>query len=204
MGILQDYQPDDLLLWFDSLIPNSGNGLDLGSGSGKNSLYLASKGLQVQAVDISRRALNLLKEQAQIQDLSVRTFKQDMLQFPIEENRYQVILCLWSLMFLEPQKTQELAARIVNGLFPGGLLFCSVFTTADPSYLSAEKILKRVSERLFETKNRGCLYFFAPGELGQLFSDLQVIFYAEGHSLDFKHSLAHRHGWAQLIAEKGT
>jgi 2-polyprenyl-3-methyl-5-hydroxy-6-metoxy-1,4-benzoquinol methylase len=199
----KDFQPDELLIWFDSLIPSTGKGLDLGSGSGKNSLYLASKGLNVQAVDISRKALNLLKEQAQMLGLKVWTFRHDMYKFPIEENKYDVILCLWSLMFLEPIKIQEFSRRLIDGLSPGGLLFCSVFTTQDPSYFSAERMLKRVSERLFESKDQRYLYFFAPGELESYFKDLQIIFYAEGHSLDFKHSLSHRHGWAQLLARKG-
>ncbi|MGB9553175.1 MAG: hypothetical protein ACPL7L_02215, partial [bacterium] len=61
MAEWNDFQSDELLTWFDFLVPSSGTGLDLGSGSGKNSLYLASKGLEMQAVDISRKALNLLK-----------------------------------------------------------------------------------------------------------------------------------------------
>lgn len=197
-----DFQPDEFLIWFDFLIPSSGTGLDLGSGSGKNSLYLASKGLEMQAVDVSRKALNLLKEQAQILGVNVKTFRQDISQFPIEKNKYDVILCLWSLMFFNAPQIQEISHKIIDGLSPEGLLFVSVYTIQDPSYFSAERMLKKIGDRLFESKDRRFLYLFAPGELEGYFKDLQIIFYAEGHSLDLKHSFSHRHGWAQLIARK--
>jgi len=202
MAEWNELQPDELLTWFDFLIPSSGRGLDLGSGSGKNALYLASKGLEMQAVDISRKALSLLKEQAQILKLNVQTFRQDIFQFPIEENKYDVILCLWSLMFSATEKIQEISRKIIAGLSPNGLLFASAYTVRDPSYFSAERMLKNIGERLFESRDHRFLYFFAPGELEGYFKDLQIIFYAEGHSLDFKHSCSHRHGWAQLIARK--
>ncbi len=199
---MKEFQPDDLLIWFDSLIPNKGKGLDLGSGTGKNSLYLASKGLEVNAVDPSRKALNLLKEEAKELGLAVKTIRQDFYQFSIEPSSYDVIICLGSLMFLSPEKIPLFSRKVVDGLAPGGLFFGSVFTTKDPSYFSAERMLKKISERLFESKEGRPLYFFAPGELESHFNGLQVVFYAEGHSLDLKHSLSHRHGWASLVARK--
>ncbi|MCR4428906.1 MAG: class I SAM-dependent methyltransferase [Caldiserica bacterium] len=198
----KEFQPDDLLIWFDSLIPARGKGLDLGSGTGKNSLYLASKGLEVQAVDLSRKALNLLKEEAKELGLPVKTIRQDICQFPIPPSSFDLILCLGSLMFLDPDRIALLSLKIVEGLVPGGLLFCSAFTTQDPSFFSAERILKKISDRLFEGKDGRHLYFFAPGELESYFDGLQAVFYAEGHSLDLKHSLSHRHGWASLVARK--
>lgn len=198
----KEFQADDLLIWFDSLIPARGKGLDLGSGTGKNSLYLASKGIEVQAVDLSRKALNLLKEEAKELGLPVKTIKQDISDFPISPSSYDLILCLGSLMFLEPEKIALLSRRVMEGLAPGGLLFCSAYTIKDPSFFSAERMLKKISERLFKGRDGRFLYFFAPGELESYFHGLQAVFYAEGHSLDLKHSLSHRHGWASLVARK--
>ncbi len=196
-------EPDDLLRNFSFLLPKTGLGLDLGSGDGRNSIFLAQMGLQMKAVDSSRLALSRLKEKARDEHLNILTFRQDMMEFHLEPRQYQVILCLWSLMYLLPQQILMLAQRMTAGLQPGGLLFCSVFTDQDPNYAAARQRLAQVGERLYQKKGWGTFYFFAPGELEGLFRDLRLLYYAEGHSTDFlRGSVPHRHHWAQLAAQQ--
>lgn len=195
-------EPDDLLRNFAFLLPKTGLGLDLGSGDGRNSIFLAEMGLQMKAVDSSRLALSRLKEKARGQHLNIQTFRQDMTEFHLEPHQYHVILCLWSLMYLQPKQILMLAQRMMAGLQPGGLLFCAVFTDQDPNFSAAQRWLVQVGERLYQKKGWGTFYFFALGELEGLFRDLRLLYYAEGHSSDFlRGSVPHRHDWAQLAAQ---
>ena len=56
--------PSRGLILVDSLIPFTKNNrvLDLGCGIGRNALYLASKGLEVDAIDFSNAALTEFKK----------------------------------------------------------------------------------------------------------------------------------------------
>jgi 2-polyprenyl-3-methyl-5-hydroxy-6-metoxy-1,4-benzoquinol methylase len=196
-------EPDDLLRNFSFLLPKTGLGLDLGSGDGRNSLFLAQMGLQMKAVDSSRLALSRLKEKIREQNLDILTFRQDMMEFHLEPHQYDVILCLWSLMYLQPQQILTLAHRMMAGLRPSGLLFCSVFTDQDPNFSAAQQWLVPVGERLYQKKGWGTFYFFTTNELETLFQDLRLLYYAEGHSTDFlRGARPHRHNWAQLTAQR--
>lgn len=58
--------PDVVSMWpeLDDLLPTSGAALDLACGTGAQSLWLASRGLDVLALDVSPRAIALLDEAA--------------------------------------------------------------------------------------------------------------------------------------------
>lgn len=195
-------RPDDLLLLHQFLLPEKGIGLDLGAGKGNETIFLARLGLQMTAVDISRLAINRLKERASELNLTIRTFRQDMLQFSIHPDSYDLICSFWSLIFLSPKKIAELASSIAAGLKPSGLFACAVYTEQDPGFFAAQRRLKTQGARHFITHDGGHLYFFSQGELRSFFPDLKVIYYAEGDSLDYNYSSPHRHAWAKILAQK--
>jgi len=87
----------------------SGRALDLACGLGQNSLFLATLGFCVDAVDISPIAL------ARIDDPKITTLEQDMDSFTITPGAYDLIL---NTFFLE----RRLFDGISRGLAPGGVL----------------------------------------------------------------------------------
>ena len=95
----------------------TGTALDLGSGSGRNSLYLAGLGYGVTAVDISPVGLSLTRLKARQRGLRVRTVTRDL-------NRFRFGTARWDLIALInfPFAYQHLLPRIAAGLRPGGLV----------------------------------------------------------------------------------
>ena len=93
-----------------------GSALDLACGRGRNSLFLAKKGFVVDAVDISRVAIDHL---AGIHS-NINTIHADLDVWPIPPNRYQLIV---NIHFLD----RRLFPMIVQGLRPGGLLIFESF-----------------------------------------------------------------------------
>lgn len=79
-----------------------GKVLDLGSGYGRNALYLAKSGFFVDCVDISREAIEKLQTLSQHFGLNefIRTHISDIRRFDIGEEKYDLIISAAGLVFL--------------------------------------------------------------------------------------------------------
>ncbi len=70
---------------------DGGRALDLGTGSGYVAIYLAQHGWQVDAVDISPRALMLAQRNAERNGVALRIFRSDL--YDAVQGPYDVIAC---------------------------------------------------------------------------------------------------------------
>ncbi len=138
------------------LLPKTGNALDLACGRGGNALLLAAQGLTVMAQDISPVAIAQLSQTAQHSGLNIRAEVCDVLQYPPAATQYDVLVVSY---YLE----RALAAKLINALKPGGLLFYQTWCRQ-------------------KTAGRGPSnpdYLLADNELLSLFAGLQVRVYRE-------------------------
>lgn len=71
--------------------PTTGRALDLGTGSGYVAIYLARRGWNVDAVDISPRALDLARRNARLNGVAPQIFHSDL--FSAVQDPYDVIAC---------------------------------------------------------------------------------------------------------------
>jgi SAM-dependent methyltransferase len=97
-----------------------GKALDLACGTGRNSLFLARKGFRVEAVDISRTAIDRLA--GLHPGITARCLDLDTWEIP--ENEYDLIL---NIRFLD----RRLFPGITAGLKPGGILIFESFTAEE-------------------------------------------------------------------------
>jgi len=65
--------------------------LDMGCGTGYIAIYLSKSGFDVDAVDISERAVNNCKHNANMNDVSINVFKSDLFD-KIEDKKYDIII----------------------------------------------------------------------------------------------------------------
>lgn len=89
--------------------------LDLGSGNGRNSLYLARHGWSVTAVDLSRVGLDQTRMSADQLGIRIDTIAADVNDFDFGHDRWDLILLIDF-----PFAYQNLLPRIREGLRPGG------------------------------------------------------------------------------------
>lgn len=94
-----------------------GTALDIGSGNGRNSLYLAQRGWTVTAVDLSRVGLDQTRLTAEHLGVQVRTVAGDINRFDFGHNRWDLVLLIDF-----PFAYRQLLPRIREGLRPGGWL----------------------------------------------------------------------------------
>lgn len=105
----------------DGLLPRAGPALDLASGSGRVACWLARRGLDVLAVDLSPVGLAHARERAAREGLELETRPLDLEREPLPPGPWDVITC-----FAYLQRSLFPALPAVLG--PGGLLVCEIAT----------------------------------------------------------------------------
>jgi SAM-dependent methyltransferase len=169
-------EPNPFLKRHIHLLPK-GRALDVATGEGRNAVFLAQKGFEVDAVDISEKGLKKARKLAREKRVKINTFLVDLDRFHIEKERYDLVA---NFYFLK----RRLIPRIRKGLKKGGKV---IFQT----YL--------LEHRTFGTGGpKQAKYFLKPNEPLRLFKKFRILFYREGI---FKEG-GKRKAVASLIAEK--
>ena len=148
--------PSPFLVESLPLLPPRGKVLDLAMAEGRNAVFMAKKGYQVEGVDISEAAIRRAKRLARENKVRIKTIVADLASYQIRPDTYDVIL---SIFYLD----RKLLTSMKKGLRRGGVI---VFENHTEGNLKYDKT---------EPKE----YLLAPGELRQLFSDFQVLKYRE-------------------------
>jgi len=140
----------------DFLLPSSGMALDLASGFGANSIFLAEHGLAVTAWDISGVAIEKLSTYAAQEGLNINACQHKITTESFSESSFDVIIVS---RFLD----RTLSDAIIGALKPDGLLFYQTFT----------------QEKISQKPPNNPDYLLTENELLALFSPLRVVYYRE-------------------------
>jgi len=169
-------EPNPFLKKHIHLLPK-GKALDIATGEGRNAIFLARRGFDVDAVDISEMGLRKARRFAKETGVTIHTLLVDLDNFQIEKEKYDLIANFYFLR-------RSLISQIKKGLRKGGRVIFETY--------------------ILEQKNVGTegpkdpKYFLKPNELVRLFKDFRLLFYREGI---FKEG-GRRKAVASLIAEK--
>lgn len=167
-------KPSDLLTKWIGRLPG-GKVLDLACGTGRNSLFLAEKGYEVTAIDVSQTAIKMAKNKAQEKGLKISWIIADLDIFKIS-GKYDIILSFFYV-------NKKMVSDIIKSLNVGGIL---IFVSHMLPAIRSE-----------EPHNHH--FRFKPGELRQLFKGLKVLQYEE-RQVDEEGG---RHSYlASLVAQK--
>jgi tellurite methyltransferase len=169
-------KPNPFLKKHIHLLPK-GKALDIASGEGRNAVFLAQQGFEVDAVDISEKGLKKAKKLAREKGVRINTFLIDLDQYQIEKGRYDLIANFYFLR-------RRLIPRMKKELKKGGKV---IFET----YLLEHRTLGTEGPKQAK-------YFLKPNELLRLFKNFRILFYREGI---FREG-GRRKAVASLIAEK--
>jgi SAM-dependent methyltransferase len=176
-GATSPGNPASVLADNQHLLPASGRALDLACGLGSNALLLASRGLQVDALDSSSVALAKLTAFAAGLNLHVAAQLCDIERNWQPQPTYDVIVCSHYLH-------RPACAQIITALKPGGLLYYQTFT------------VDKLSSAGPATQH----YLLRTGELLSLFQGLRPIYFREDSRYgDLTHG---QRDTASLVASK--
>ncbi|MBM2837720.1 MAG: hypothetical protein HW415_345 [Deltaproteobacteria bacterium] len=146
--------PSRLLVDFIPSLP-VGRALDIACGEGRNAIYLAREGFNVDAIDISDAALN--KGRTAAGGLKINFIAADLEAFQIPGNSYDLII---NFNYLQ----RSIVSEIKRGLKDGGYIIFETYTLEQQQFGSP----------------RNPEFLLKPNELLSMFKDLHIIYYREG------------------------
>ena len=173
------FRPDPVLSRYLKLIPK-GKVLDLGLGEGRNALFFAQNGYEVEGVDISETAIQSCLKHAKEAKLEVDIKLQDIRHIEVPENTYSLIIATMVLQFLNKKEQDTIFEKIKNGLIKNGIVFLRVFSLEDPSYkskLESDKFKMIEPDTFFLEKRNMYIHYFSEKEVKSYFQDFQIINY---------------------------
>lgn len=200
--LLWGLKPDHVLIEYASLVPK-GAVLDLGIGEGRNSLFFAKMGFEVEGIDISKTAVERCVERAKDADLKVKVEVGDLKEVDVPRGRYSLVIAAWILNFFKKVEAEEIVGKIKNGLKKDGFVYVAMLSLDDPGYARAKKTLEAVEENTFYSPKRDSFaHYFTKEEVLSLFGGFDVIYCVEGTGLDLAHAEPHCHGFIMYMGKK--
>lgn len=174
----QRTHPSELLVKaLDDWPEQAGPALDIACGAGRNALYMAERGFQVTAMDISDKALDAARRGAAERHLNVQWLAQDLDELTRLDQAFALI-CMVRYV------NAPLLNLAVRSLAPGGLLVVEQHLRSEAAVIGPNNPVFRV----------------APGALGQQTAGLELLHQFEGITSDPDgRSVA----LAKLIARRG-
>ncbi|MFZ2537964.1 MAG: methyltransferase domain-containing protein [Oscillospiraceae bacterium] len=151
------------------------NFLDLGCGLGRHSIYMASHGFSVSAVDLSDYGVEYLKTWAEKENLTIKTEVCNMLSLPFEDNSFDCIMAYNVIYHTDTKGFIKSLSEINRVLKPNGELFITLISKNTYSYKRAENY-KRVDENTIlrdehETEKNVPHFYTDIEDIKKLFSD---------------------------------
>lgn len=152
-----DFEPAQFLVENIKLLPK-GRALDVAMGDGRNAIYLARMGFEVDGIDISSEAVNGALESARKAGIAIRAQIADLEKnYRIEKGVYDVIICFNYLQ-------RSLIPRIKDGLRRGGMVVYETFIVDQAQF----------------GKPKNPNYLLKYNELLDMFGDFRCLRYREG------------------------
>lgn len=180
----------------------TGRAIDLGAGAGRDTLALAQAGLDVLAVDLSRRGLSRIAERAGKRQLldRIETLVADARHVELPLKQFAVVVATTVLCHLPEADGLALWQRMAAAIKSDGIIYAEVHTTEDPG--SPVPPGRDNPNPVSETA-AAVVHYFEPGELlrwAVSTPSLRVLRYEERLEWDYTHGRAHQHGKAVLLA----
>jgi tellurite methyltransferase len=132
--------------------------LDLGSGEGRNSFFLAQLGHDVTAVDRSEAGIHKLLTLSQDYGVAIKGIVQDIADFPFDQD-YDLIMAHGVLYYLDRPIWQGLLSKVKEHTRQGGYNIFTVFVYSEEHPCVEE--IKAADYR----------HSFQPGELKRFYQD---------------------------------
>jgi ubiquinone/menaquinone biosynthesis C-methylase UbiE len=114
--------------------PKKGRLLDAGCGSGKYSLPLKMRGFGVVGMDVSLKALRMLRESSISRDVDIDILAGNIFQLPFTDGSFDIVWCYGVLQHLLSKERESAISEFQRILRTGGLLFIEVFGKDDMRY----------------------------------------------------------------------
>ena len=167
-----------------SLLAPGARVLELGCGEGRDSVFFASCGCDVTAVDVSAAGLRKAERLARSVGVGVRWVHGDAARY-LPTGQFDFVYSCGAIHYLPRRLRARLLARLKAATSPVGAHAHLVFT----------------NRRVYVEKNERIDYF-TDGELGRCYADWAVWWNGRGTIACAQDGRPHRHGVEELVAHR--
>jgi SAM-dependent methyltransferase len=107
--------------------------LAVADGEGRNGVWMARQGLHVTSIDISPRGLEKARDLAASRGVALDVRNVDVTAFDMGEAAYDAVVAIF-IQFAPPGTREDLFARMIRALKPGGLVFLQGYRPEQVDY----------------------------------------------------------------------
>ncbi len=142
------------LLDLQDELPDGGRALDIAAGAGRVSIWLARRGFEVTAIDISPVGLTLAREAAADEGVQIATVVTDLEREPFPEGPFHLVACFH-------YRQRALFPVIAAQIAPGGVVVAELATikTLEKREKPSRRWLARPNELLEDCKGLEVVYY---------------------------------------------
>jgi 2-polyprenyl-3-methyl-5-hydroxy-6-metoxy-1,4-benzoquinol methylase len=164
--------------------------LDIGAGTGRNTLPLAKLGCQAEALELAPALVQQLKKDALAQGLNVKAIEGDILdpQLELQVDTYNLIVCaeVVASHFRNVEQIQVLLEKVSKSLCHGGLFLFNLFVVNDSYQPNA--IAREFSEVVWSS-------LFTNQDLDLAFANLPLAIISNESVFEYEHSHLASEDW---------
>lgn len=124
-GFAYGDRPNDFLAEVEPRLARASRVLCLAEGEGRNAVFLAERGHDVTALDVSEVGLDKTRQLAAARGVAVKTLHADLAEHAIAPGAWDAIVAIW--MHLPSALRARVHADVVRGLAPGGVFVMEAY-----------------------------------------------------------------------------
>jgi 2-polyprenyl-3-methyl-5-hydroxy-6-metoxy-1,4-benzoquinol methylase len=177
--------------------------LDIGSGTGRNSMFLARHGIRVNAIDPSMVAIHKLHEYASEHSLSIKAEALGFADLRASNGSFSAVMIYGLIQILDWDQIRLLLRKVDDWLSEAGIVFITAWTTEDPSFWAFMQN-ECVGKNSYRNDTGAVRTYLEKDEIVDLFPGYQVIYHWEGMGPKHSHGdkPPERHGTAVGVMRK--
>lgn len=123
----ENHPDENLVEYIEKKRVTAGKALELGCGPGRNAIYLARNGFNVDAVDQSAEGLEWAIERAKEQKVQVNYIQRNIFDLASEEGTYDLVYDSGCFHHIPPHRRMDYIDLVKRALKPGGSFALTCF-----------------------------------------------------------------------------